>query len=108
MSQFRDQASLHPTEGARFLFERETVSAGHKNGGYRVVVFTPDDRFEYRADMSLDGTFEVTPGERSASADNEKKLRAIAKLIARSSGRKQSQELPPWPHRVLRWRGPGR
>lgn len=108
MSQFRDEATLHPSEGARFLFERASVSPDSRVAAYRVAVFTPDRRFDYRADMQLDGSFELSEAGAPAPADLAKKLSAISKLIARAAKKKLANELPPWPSRVLRWRGPGR
>jgi hypothetical protein len=32
----------------------------------------------------------------------------VAKLTARAAGKKREDGMPPWPARVLRWRGPGR
>lgn len=108
MSQFRDHGSLHPTEGARFLFERRSITEDQRDAVYHAAVFTPGERFDYRVEMTLDGAFELMCDSRSADAALEAKLANIAKLIARAAGRKLSNELPPWPHRVLRWRGPGR
>lgn len=108
MSQFREQSALHPSEGARFLFERESMSDDRHQAAYRVAVFTPERRFDYRADMRLDGSFDLVAAADSAPAELAKKLTAITKLIARAARKKLADELPPWPGRVLRWRGPGR
>jgi hypothetical protein len=32
----------------------------------------------------------------------------LAKLTARAADKKRGDGMPPWPNRVLRWRGPGR
>jgi len=108
MSQFHDEAALHPSQGVRLLFERTHASDDRMRAEYRAVVFTPDDRFEYSAAMALDGSFELVPGARPAAEEHADKLAVVAKLIARSAARKQSDGMEPWPHRVLRWRGPGR
>jgi len=101
-------AGLHPTEGARFLFERQSDAGAHERAAYRAIIFTPRERFEYLADMTIDGGFELSPRGEPAAPELEARLGTIAKLIARSARSKLADELPPWPHRVLRWRGPGR
>lgn len=108
MSQFHDEAALHPTQGVRLLLERTHVSDDSTRAEYRAVIFTPEDHFEYRATLAFGGGVELTPGERPATDEHADKLAVAARLIARSAARKQSDGLDPWPHRVLRWRGPGR
>ena len=108
MSQYRDEAALHPTEGARFLFVRASVTEDRQQAVYRAAVFTPDTRFDYRASMQLGGDFELCATGSPAPEELAKKLHTIGKLIARSARKKLADELPPWPDRVLRWRGPGR
>lgn len=106
MSRFRNDEALHPVEGARFLFELE--SSDQQRAQYRAAIYTPDRRFDYRADMGLDGSWElVVQGER-ADDELEDKLDIIARLIARGAAKRVSDEMPPWPQRILRWRGPGR
>ena len=126
--------SLHPTEGARFLFELVDASgsdaaegvggdaaddasgdadSGDADSGgdavsYRAAIFTPDERIDYDCAMAIDGSYELRARGESANAELTKKLDTLAKLIARGASRKQRDGLPPWPHRVLRWRGPGR
>ena len=85
---------LRPTEGARFLLEHE------RDGAYRAWVITPDARFAYRAALVEGEEPTLTADGDPAPAELEKMLRMIARLTARSGA--------PWPHRVLRWRGPGR
>jgi hypothetical protein len=85
---------LRPTEGARFLLEHEDA------GRYRAWVITPDARFAYRAALVEGEEPELTVDGDPAPEALEKVLRMIARLTARSGA--------PWPHRVLRWRGPGR
>lgn len=99
---------LHPTAGARFLFEHRSESEDHQSAVYRAAIYTPDQCFEYEAELHLDGEYRVAPKSDPATDELESKLARIAKLIARSATTKLADELPPWPHRVLRWRGPGR
>ena len=99
---------LHPTAGARFLFERESESEDQQSSRYRATIYTPEGCFEYEAELHLGGDFRVSPRAEPATEELESKLATIAKLIARSARTKLADELPPWPHRVLRWRGPGR
>ncbi len=44
----------------------------------------------------------------AAPAELADKLLAHARQVARAAERKAAEDLPPWPHRVTRWRGPGR
>lgn len=108
MSQFRKDESLHPTEGARFLYERESVSADQRQAAYRAAIYTPEKRFEYSAAMDLDGSVEVSVRGESAGEELEVKLQAIGRILARAAAKRLAGDMPPWPHRVLRWRGPGR
>ena len=86
---------LRPNEGARFLLEREG-----EGPAYRAWVITPEARFAYRAALAEGEEPELTAEGEAAPPELEKMLRMIARLTARSGA--------PWPHRVLRWRGPGR
>jgi hypothetical protein len=86
---------LRPSEGARFLFEREGETAT-----YRAWVITPEAQFAYRAALVAGAEPELVVDGEAAPAALEHTLRMIARLTARSG--------EPWPHRVLRWRGPGR
>jgi hypothetical protein len=101
-------ATLHPSEGARFLFERESQSDDLSQACYRAAIFTPGERFDYRVQMSIDGSFTCAGLGAPAPADLAHKLDTLAKLIARGARGKRDDALPPWPHRILRWRGPGR
>ncbi len=96
---------LTPTEGARFELDRD--SAGHDDRAeYRVRISTPAATHEGRAVLALDGTYELAvPG---APEDLVAVLAMFAKLTARAAAGKRAAGLPPWPARVLRWRGPGR
>lgn len=108
MSQSHSSEPLHPTEGARFLLEHESTSPDAQNATYRAAIYTPDQRFEYGAEMRLDGSVELTPRGPRAEPELQAKLETIARLIARSAEKRLADDMPPWPHRVLRWRGPGR
>jgi hypothetical protein len=103
-----DTTTLHPSEGARFLFERTSQSDDLAQAQYRAAIYTPGERFEYTVQMRIDGWFESAVQGTPAPADLASKLDTMAKLIARSAKSKQGDSLPPWPHRVMRWRGPGR
>ncbi|MEM9487513.1 MAG: hypothetical protein AAGC55_00145 [Myxococcota bacterium] len=100
--------TLHPTEGARFLFERQSEAEDHTSAVYLAAVYTPDQVYRYRVDMMLDGSVSIAMQDRSAGEKLDKTLTALARMMARTAGKKLADELPPWPHRVLRWRGPGR
>jgi hypothetical protein len=97
-------SDLRPTEGARFLLER-TSDAGSR-AEYRVVIYTPDSTYEGRAVLVDDGT--ATVDAEGAPEELFATLVMLAKLTARSATKKREDGLPPWPQRVLRWRGPGR
>jgi hypothetical protein len=86
---------LRPSEGARFLLERDGETTS-----YRAWVITPEARFAYRAALAAGEEPELVADGDPAPAELEKMLRMIARLTARSGA--------PWPNRVLRWRGPGR
>lgn len=100
--------SYHPSEGARFLLLRLERSADDQHALYEAAIFTPTTRFDYRADMHMGGELTLTASGERAPKDLEDKLATIARLIARSAESRRNDELPPWPDRVLRWRGPGR
>jgi hypothetical protein len=95
---------LTPTEGARFLLERERDEGTRAE--YRVAVFTSDATYQGRATLADDGTVELDAG--GAPEPLAAVLLTIARLTARSAPKKREDGLPPWPARVLRWRGPGR
>jgi hypothetical protein len=95
---------LTPTEGARFLFERASEDAA--GARYRVAVYTPDATFSGDATLGYDGSVAVELAE--APAELAAIAAMFAKLTARSAQKQRDDGLPPWPARVLRWRGPGR
>ena len=98
---------LHPEEGARFLFELQD-GASDDAAVYDASVFTPDQRFDYRVALESSGGYVVEVQGTSAGPELEKRLGNFARQIARAASGKLDDGLPPWPARVLRWRGPGR
>ncbi|MEO6773692.1 MAG: hypothetical protein ABI467_11840 [Kofleriaceae bacterium] len=96
--------SLTPTEGARFLLERLAEHAVAAE--YRATIFTPSATHAGSAQLGDDGSAIVTIA--GAPAELVEVMHMLAKLTARSAAKKREAGLPPWPARVLRWRGPGR
>ena len=96
--------ALTPTEGARFLLEREQDHDTHAR--YRVAIYTPTGTYEGHATLRDDGSVELDAGD--APGALVPTLHMLAKLTARSAAKKREDGLPPWPARVMRWRGPGR
>lgn len=94
---------LTPTEGARFLLEREREAGA--TAVYKAAIYTPDATYEGSATLADDGsvTLEIT-----APAELAEMLTMVGKLTARAAAKKRDDGLPPWPPRVLRWKGPGR
>ena len=101
-------ASLHPEEGARFLLERQSIEEDGRAARYRAAVYTPDAVFEYTALLRVGGEVEMAAVGVEAPRELQDKLLAHARQAARAAERKAAEELPPWPYRVTRWRGPGR
>jgi len=101
-------SSLHPEEGVRFLLERQAIEEEGGAARYRAAVYTPGESFEYAALLRSSGEVELVAVSEPAPAELEAKLRAHAQQTARAAARKAAEALPPWPHRILRWRGPGR
>ncbi len=97
---------LHPTDGARFLFERRGDPAVDARAEYGAAIYTPTERFAYTATLEAGGEVTLDADGAPAPGDLEKKLRTIAKIAARDATRNAVDGLPPWPHRILRWRGP--
>lgn len=96
--------TLLPSEGARFLLEREAETGAHAS--YRAAIYTPTATFAGHATLGEDGSVAL---ELSGAPDELAQVLAqIAKLTARAAAKKRADGLPPWPGRVLRWRGPGR
>ena len=96
--------SLTPSEGARFLLEREHDAGAQAT--YRAAIYTPTATFEGHATLRDDGTVDVDV--QNAPDELCSMLQMLAKLTARSAAKKREDGMPPWPARVLRWRGPGR
>lgn len=94
---------LTPREGARFLFELERDEGARAR--YRVAVYTASTVHEGAATLGDDGSVTL---ELEAPDDLVSAAHALAKLTARAAAKKREDGLPPWPPRVLRWRGPGR
>ena len=96
--------ALTPTEGARFLLER----IAERDGGveYRATIFTPDATHAGTAQLREDGSADVVIA--AAPAELVEVMQMLAKLTARGAAKKREDGFPPWPARVMRWRGPGR
>ncbi len=99
-------ARLRPTEGARFLLELGGVVDG--GASYLAWLLTPAATFAYQAALTDDGGVTLTPAGEAAPDELATMLATIARLTARAAAGKRDAGLPPWPARVLRWRGPGR
>lgn len=94
---------LTPREGARYLFELQRDEGARAR--YRVAVYTPSAVHEGTVTLGDDASVALelaAPDEVVAAAQ------MFGKLIARAAAKKREDGLPPWPPRVLRWRGPGR
>src|SRR5438046_2165272 len=96
---------MRPTSGARFLLERTSPEAGGR-ATYAATIFTPDAEHRSIAKLGDDGSVELAPS--GAPPELDEMLAMQAKLIARGAAKRRDDGLPPWPARVLRWRGPGR
>src|SRR5262245_59252033 len=97
---------LRPSEGARFLLE--LVGAIEGGARYGAWVLTPEAHHAYAAELREDGSVTMVAEGEAAPEELAGMLEMIAKLTARSAAKKREDGLPPWPHRVLRWRGAGR
>lgn len=97
---------LHPTDGARYLLERdaadEAAAADPARARYRATIFTPDATFS--ADVALGDDGSVALGETGAAAELQARLASMARLVARDAGKLRADGMPPWPRRILRWR----
>ena len=98
---------LRPTAGARYLLERESVDADGRRARYRARVLTPDATFVYAGEL-LAGEEPALVSSDPAPSELQDTLVMIARLIARGVDKRLADGLPPWPDRVMRWRGPGR
>jgi len=103
---------LHPSEGIRMLLQRVSIGEEAANAEYTGQVFTPSEVFGFEVKLALDGSAKLLalPGDSPDKVDeeHEKSLLKLSKSIARAAKRKLEDKLPPWPPKILRWRGPGR
>jgi hypothetical protein len=96
---------LHPSDGARYLLERDRTADGQADGStahYRAAIYTPDAEFTAGAVLGDDGSAELGPT--GAPDELHAWLVALARLVARDAARLRGDGLPPWPQRILRWR----
>jgi hypothetical protein len=102
------QRDLHPSDGARYLLERDDASPADPSteGGhrvrYRVAIYTRDQVFPSTATLGDDGQVDLAPT--GAPDELHARLATIAKLVARDAARLREDGMPAWPQRVLRWR----
>src|ERR1700691_3361509 len=94
--------SLTPSDGARFLLERERDDGARAI--YRIAIYAPDATYTGHATLDDDGGVDLVAI--GAPDDLRAALHMFAKLTARSAATKRAAGLPAWPARVLRWRGP--
>lgn len=103
--------SLTPTEGARFLLERDREEEDGTRAVYRTAIYTPTATYIGTATLVDDGTASLSDhvaADTKAPESLVETLHMLARLTARSVPKKREDGLPPWPARILRWRGPGR
>src|SRR4051794_39102061 len=92
---------LHPTEGARYLLERDGDGDGPR-ARYRVAIYVPDTVYVATATLGDDGSVELAAT--GAPDELHARLATIAKLVARDAGKLRADGMPAWPQRILRWR----
>ena len=102
---------MRPSTGARYLLELTSPETGRNDQGinratYAATIFTPDAEHRSIAKLADDGSVELAPT--GAPPELDAMLAMQARLIARGAAKRREDGLPPWPARVLRWRGPGR
>lgn len=95
------QRDLHPSDGARYLLEREDAGDGVR-ARYRVAIYTPDAVYPATATLCDDGSVELAAT--GAPDELHARLTSIAKLVARDASKLRDDGMPPWPQRILRWR----
>jgi hypothetical protein len=95
-------SDLHPTDGARFLFERAAAEPDGARATYRAAIYTPDAMFTATATLVDDGTVEL--GATGAPAELHDLLAMFGKLTARGAAKRRDDGMPVWPARILRWR----
>ncbi len=91
---------LHPSAGVRILLELDAFDEAEAR--YRVAIYTPAERFDYRLAIGLPGgtvTLSETPA--AAAAPLSELVRAMARSLARDA---LATEPLRWPRRLLRWR----
>jgi hypothetical protein len=93
---------LHPTEGARYLLERDRELDGGARAHYRAAIYTPAAAFTTTATLGDDGSVELAPT--GAPDELHARLVTIARLVARDAARLRADGMPAWPTRILRWR----
>jgi hypothetical protein len=101
-----ERRGLRPTEGARLLLDRRDADATRAT--YAAWVLTAELEHGYTAALDDTGAVELTATDAPAPPDAEDDLRMLARLTARAAAKRAADGLPPWPPRVLRWRGAGR
>ncbi len=91
------------------LLQRVSIGEEAANAEYTGQIFTPSEVFNFEVKLALDGSAELLalPSD-SPDEEHEKSLLKLSKSIARAAKRKLEDRLPPWPPKILRWRGPGR
>lgn len=72
---------------------------------YSGAVYTTTTCFRYSVELTIDGSAALQPLEAAAAPSDEEALSKIATSTARAAKRKREERLPPWPNRILRWRG---
>ena len=92
---------LHPTDGARYLLERDGAGDG-RSARYRAAIYTPDAEFATTAELDDAGGADLAPS--GAPDELHARLVSMARLVARDAARLRGDGLPPWPQRILRWR----
>jgi hypothetical protein len=92
---------LHPSDGARYLLERDGDGGG-SSARYRATIYTPDAAFTTTALLDDTGGAALDPS--GAPDELAARLLHLARLVARDAARLRADGLPAWPQRVLRWR----
>lgn len=101
-----ERRRLVPEVGARLLLDR--IASAPTHATYVAWVLTAAAEHAYRAELDDAGAVTLTAVAAPADADAEDDLRMLARLTARAAAKRATDGLPPWPPRVLRWRGAGR
>lgn len=94
--------NLHPSEGARFLFERTSSDDG-ASATYKASIYTPDAVVSTTASLADDGAASLA-APTGAAGDLDDRLLNIAKLVARDAPKRREDGLVVWPARIMRWR----